>query len=452
VVAAIAAAILLDGPLQEWRRDRMRPAWIAAIVGVDPAGRREGWSAIEDDLADETPLGGRLLADLDAVLGGVEPPPPDAVADAARTLDRHGLWRWEVRPHLAIARSIEALAADPVDRVAIDRVRDRPDPHSLPVPTATVAAIWGRSDDSMRSSLLPSLARLGEPQRRSLLERLQRPRNPTVARRLEGLLDDSALAPSGPSGSSGLDGLDVAWELASDPARPRAMRRLALTRLARSGRLEEVPSTIRTSIERGPIATAEGTVVPAVLLEEAIAAAEGGSVAQSRTGTWLASFDPSKRAAGVLLLALRGEQAEGTLRHLATLRRDADERRVATLAAAALALDDSALLPPSVSNRREFLYRIAHGETGLDPEVLALRLAAGEEYAVDDLLERGVAAESPELSEALETALLERFCPDLAELDLSDRDMAIVAWWRMRSESDFEFDARSRRWRRAIPE
>ncbi|MHC4868204.1 MAG: hypothetical protein ACYTE2_00720, partial [Planctomycetota bacterium] len=246
--------------------------------------------------------------------------------------------------------------------------------------------------------------------------------------------------------------LDVAWELASDPARPRAMRRLALTRLARSGRLEEVPSTIRTSVERGPIATAEGTVVPAVLLEEAIAAAEGGSVAQSRTGTWLASFDPSKRAAGVLLLALRGEQAEGTLRHLATLRRDADERRVATLAAAALALDDSALLPPSVSNRREFLYRIAHGETGLDPDVLALRLAAGEEYAVDDLLERGVAAESPELSEALETALLERFCPDLADLDLSDRDMAIVAWWRMRSESDFEFDARSRRWRRAIPE
>ncbi len=430
----------------------MRPAWIAAIVGADAMTRKRTWDEIAPELDGPTPLGGRLLADLDAVLGGVEPPPPDAVADAARTLDRHGLWRWEVRPHLAIARSIEALAADPVDRVAIDRVRDRPDPHSLPVPTATVAAIWGRSDDSMRSSLLPSLARLGEPQRRSLLERLQRPRNPTVARRLEGLLDDSALAPSGPSGSSGLDGLDVAWELASDPARPRAMRRLALTRLARSGRLEEVPSTIRTSIERGPIATAEGTVVPAVLLEEAIAAAEGGSVAQSRTGTWLASFDPSKRAAGVLLLALRGEQAEGNLRHLATLRRDADERRVATLAAAALALDDSALLPPSVSNRREFLYRIAHGETGLDPEVLALRLAAGEEYAVDDLLERGVAAESPELAEALETALLERFCPDLAELDLSDRDMAIVAWWRMRSESDFEFDARSRRWRRAIPE
>jgi len=427
----------------------MRPAWIAAIVGADAMTRKRTWDEIAPELDGPTPLGGRLLADLDAVLGGVEPPPPDAVADAARTLDRHGLWRWEVRPHLAIARSIEALAADPVDRVAIDRVRDRPDPHSLPVPTATVAAIWGRSDDSMRSSLLPSLARLGEPQRRSLLERLQRPRNPTVARRLEGLLDDSALAPSG---SSGLDGLDVAWELASDPARPRAMRRLALTRLARSGRLEEVPSTIRTSIERGPIATAEGTVVPAVLLEEAIAAAEGGSVAQSRTGTWLASFDPSKRAAGVLLLALRGEQAEGTLRHLATLRRDADERRVATLAAAALALDDSALLPPSVSNRREFLYRIAHGETGLDPEVLALRLAAGEEYAVDDLLERGVAAESPELAEALETALLERFCPDLAELGLSDRDMAIVAWWRMRSESDFEFDARSRRWRRAIPE
>ncbi|MHC4832733.1 MAG: hypothetical protein ACYTFH_02340, partial [Planctomycetota bacterium] len=103
------------------------------------------------------------------------------VADAARTLDRHGLWRWEVRPHLAIARSIEALAADPVDRVAIDRLRDRPELRSLPVRPETAAAIWARSDDSTRLELLPSLARLPAPIRRELLEGLARPDDPITA-------------------------------------------------------------------------------------------------------------------------------------------------------------------------------------------------------------------------------------------------------------------------------
>jgi hypothetical protein len=446
VVAAIATIVLLDGPLRDWRRDRLRPAWIAAITGVDPAGRREAWSAIEDDLADETPLGGRLLADLDAALGGVEPPPSDAVADAARTLDRHGLWRWEARPYLAIARSIEALAADPVDRVAIDRLRDRPELRSLPVRPETAAAIWARSDDSTRLELLPSLARLAAPIRRELLEGLARPDDPITARRLEGLLAASDVDVSTAAG------LDVAWDLASDPERPRAMRRLALTRLARAGRLAEIPDTVRASIERGPIATAEGTVVPTVLLEEATAAAEGPAGSPDSPTSWLASLDPAKRAAGVLLLAVRGERAEATLHHLAALRRDPDERRVATLAAAALALDDSARLPASVSNRREFLHRIAHRGSGLDPDVLTLRLAAGEEYAVDDLLERGVAAESPALAEALEIALLERFCPEFAALDLADRDLALATWWRMRSEPGFGFDPDTRRWRRAIPE
>ncbi|MHC4832732.1 MAG: hypothetical protein ACYTFH_02335 [Planctomycetota bacterium] len=77
------------------------------------------------------------------------------------------------------------------------------------------------------------------------------------------------------------------------------MRRLALTRLARAGRLSEIPDTVRASIERGPIATTEGTVVPTVLLEEATAAAEGPAGSAGRSTAWLASLDPSKRAAGV---------------------------------------------------------------------------------------------------------------------------------------------------------
>lgn len=455
VVAAIAVIVLLEGPLRDWRRDRMRPAWLAAATGLDPEVRAEAWAEIEIEIADGSPLGDRILADLDAALERADAIPGDALCETARRLEAADRWSWDARPPAAVARSIELLASSPLDRIALERLLDRPDLRRLPVAEESVAEIWVKANRPERAKLLASLARLADPGRRRVLERLERPDDVAIEGRLRRLLAPRPAtaieAWSDPETRSGSD-LGIAWELASDPSRPNAVRRLALVRLARASSLDEVPENVLAPIERGPVAGPSESVLPAVLLAEA--SSSSPSELSRRIDSWLASVDPARRAAGVLLAALAGDGRDALLRRVAGARRDEDDRRAATLAAMALALDPTATLPRDVANRREFLHRITPRDGRLDPELLALRLAAGDEFAVDALLERGVAASSPEIAHALELALLDRFCPDLARVDGTgpggaDRDATLVAWWNSRSDGKVAFDSRGRRWSHA---
>lgn len=445
-VAAIAAVRLLEGPWQAWRERQWRPILVAAALGVDDDARGEAWSRILVELETDTAFGGDLLASIDDRLATPEAVSDDALVDAARRLDRIGLWRWSDRPESAIRRSIESTAAIPGDRLALARLLDRPDPLVLPVGEGVVASIWSGASASDRSALLASLARCAEPTRTRTLGRLAEPEDPVASRRLSLLRDTDRARPRPEVDPA------VSWELASDPQASPTLRRLALLRLLRSGGSDEVPAGVAAAIERLPVGGASGGALTAALLAEAIAS-DAGSIGPGRRAVdWLESVDPHRRSAGILLSTLLGRDDVERLARLSAARRDEDDRRVATLAAVAIVLDGSATPSPIGDlDPREFLHRVSHRDGRPDPDVLALRLARGDDRAVDALLEHGVDGDLT-TDRTLEFALLERFCPPLAERYSGDRDANLVAWWRMLGDRRVVFDPDDRRWRPTTPE
>ena len=253
------------------------------------------------------------------------------------------------------------------------------------------------------------------------------------------------------------ESLAAAWDLLSDPDAPIHDRRIAALVLLDHPGEEELPEPSMARLLEGAAGDADGSVLTTALLAEAI----GRPALAAR---WLRDFDDERKRAGALLAVLndgRGELAAQLDRTAAA----ASDPQLRSFLRAAMWARAAPRDAAAASGDRGFVHRIAHrpDRSGLDLEVLALMLASGDPEAVDSLIESWEPEHDADPSAlerwsermALRWLLLSRFVPGLAaelgpplggsRLDLElQADLALTAWWALRSRS--RFDPAVRRW------
>lgn len=410
VTPEVAAALWsrLDPPMQA----RLLPR-LATLAD----GSRRRTLALLDPTADRD-LAGRLLlarllvdGDLDAAVAGASDPAVDA----------------DLRDRAAAAMArIDARAAIGM----LDRLGDDPE-----APLATILAPV--SEEPMVRAAIERRAAEGDPASRRLLARID------------------AVADGEPADA---EGLAAAWDLLADPTSPADLRRVAGLLLLAAPTGEDLPESSRASLLDGAITGESGSVLASALLAEA-------TDRPRLAAEWLRSLEDDRKRAGAILAVLIDGRSGADAAAIARTQSGASDPRVRSLLRAA---SWSLAAPRDLGAGdadREFVHRISHGESRgeLDPDVLALRLAAGEPAAVEDLLalpkeptsgdREAIAGWSRRM--AIRWLLVERFVPDLAaalapplggsrrERELA-RDLALVEWWSLRPE--LRFDPARRRW------
>lgn len=429
-LVAFAARRILDHP--NHRTGAATPAQAAAIwnradssmqarllprfASIEPRSRRETLALLEPP-ADPKLAASLMLARLAA----------DGDPDAALALAHDRALEAGLRDRAAAA----AVRLAPIAAIGLlARVEDDPE-----APWATILS--PAADDPAVRAAIESRAAEGDPASRRLLSRLD------------------ALADGEPPEA---EALAAAWDLLSDPSALLNRRRLAALVLLAESATEELPESALANLLDGPIADEGGSVLASALLAEAT----GRTRIASR---WLRSLEDERKRAGAILAVLAdGERGSDAAAIARTQAATSEPRTRSLLRAAAWALAAARDLGIRDADR-EFVHRISHERDRgtLDPDVLALRLAAGDAEAVEALLE---VPDPPERhdAEAVERwsermawrwLLVERFVPSLAESLGSplggarrdralQQDLARSSWWALRSQ--LRFDPASRRW------
>lgn len=429
-LVALAAQRLLDFPNHAawpvapssiaaiWNRldVPMQARLLPRIASLEPRGRREILGLLE--ATPDPGLAGLLT--LARLAADGDPEAAAALADD-RTLD----------PRIRDRAAAAAVRLEPLAAIGLLASVDA-DPSA---PWATILAP-AAGDPAVRAAIVARAAE-GDPASRRMLARLE------------------AIADGEPPEA---EALAAAWDLLSDPSAPAATRRVAALLLLATPPAEELPESVLSNLLDGALADDSGSVLAAALLAEA-------SDRSRDAAGWLRRFEDDRKRAGAILAVLADGRHGAESAALARTQAAASEPGIrALLRAASWAL----AAPRDVGARdseREFIHRIAHrGDRGsLDLDVLALRLAAGEVEAVEALL---AGREGPEGQDrraierwsermALRWLLVERFIPDLADalgppLGGSQRerelqsDLALAAWWSLRSQ--LRFDPTRRRW------
>lgn len=432
-----------DAVLATFAAERLAALPDGLALPVAPEVAAALWSRLDP------PMQARLLPRLASLADGSRRrtlallEPPDDRDLAGRLL----LARWLVDGDRAAAIALAsdpALHPDLLDRSRAAAVRLDPRAaigvldHLDAAPDAPWATILApASAESAVRAAIERRAAEGEPASRRLLARLD------------------AVAAGEPADA---EGLAAAWDLLADPTSPADLRRVAALLLLAAPSSEDLPESALASLLEGAVAGESGSVLPSALLAEATDRTRLASA-------WLRSLEDDRKRAGAILAVLLDGRSGADLAAIARTQSAASEPRVRSLLRAA----SWALAAPrdlgAGDADREFVHRISHDEAGgeVDPDVLALRLAAGEPAAVEDLLAlpREPTSEDPEAIAgwsrrmAIRWLLVERFVPDLAAAlgpplggsrreRALERDLALVEWWSLRP--DLRFDPSRRRW------